>query len=238
MKKKIPLEVLQKIQPLIEKYPDVIIPIIDASVSFKFVDADPESDFYFLMHYRNDKGKHVIKFSPSSSTVIGEYVVEAVIDDVVKYFESWVNILIGYNNLNTIFDDNAQNAYHKYYYDEFKIVDDDANYAPFDLPRIFLLEEHLENIKEFVDANIQLFKVPDVAESIKVACDELIEELTSTPKNVVMKKLTGIWAKITKSGTSLMKSFFKSFGEEFRKKLIEETATVLTKVAIEYVTKT
>ena len=59
--------------------------------------------------------------------------------------------------------------------------------------------------------------------------NELIEELTVSPKNTVMKKLTTIWAKISKGGTKLMKKFLTEFGSELKKKLIEEGVTTITK---------
>ena len=54
MKKKVPLEILQKIQPLIDKYPNLITLVPDSSAVFKFKDSDPNSDFYFTMSFRNN----------------------------------------------------------------------------------------------------------------------------------------------------------------------------------------
>ena len=56
-----------------------------------------------------------------------------------------------------------------YYYDNYQIVDEDAEYAPFDPPRVLYLEEHLEAVKEFVEKNVELFKDPADAESIKAS---------------------------------------------------------------------
>lgn len=230
MKKKVPLEILQKIQPLIDQYPNLITLVPDTSVIFKFKDADPDSVFHFTLVERNESTwKYILTYAPSSTYNVSETSSETDANKICEIFESWIINLKTYNELNTIFDDPAQKSYQKYYYDNYQIVDEDAEYAPFDPPRVLYLEEHLEAVKEFVEKNVELFKDPADAESIKASCDELIEELTVSPKNTVMKKLTNIWAKISKGGTKLMKKFLTEFGSELKKKLIEEGVTTITK---------
>lgn len=227
MKKKIPLEVLQKIQPLIDKYQDLIIPIMDPSVAFTLKDADPDSDFVFVVDHRNSDGIHTVSYKPSSVSDVRSAKAGLSIDDIVKYFEVWLGILKSYQDTPTIFDDHAQKKYEDYYYQEYKVVSEDAAYAPFNPPQVLYLAGYLERVKEFVEHNADLFSDSKLIDEINQDCDTLAEELPTKPQNRVIKSISSIIAKIVKASVTVMKKFTTTVLPELRQAVLEKTIDVI-----------
>ena len=226
MKKKIPLTILAEINEIVLEKKDYIIPI-DKPGSILFLeDSDPKSDFHFevLLHDSLTffgRPMYYIIQKPSTLYDSSSHKGPANEKDVVEKLKRWLFVIEGYTKMHTVFDDPIQKKYEEDYYNDFRSTDPDAEYAPFDIPRLLLLEDHLVRIKNFVDENKQEINNEESTEKLKVDIDELIEALPNTPKNSVLKKLAKIYATISKYGMTVLKKFLKTFGGEVNKKIAQ-----------------
>jgi len=228
MKKKIAVAVWQKIQPLIDSYSKLFSPKKTDQLAFHLVDNDSESTFYFKSKLQDTNGNFNVEFYPFSIELLKIHEETVSLEGLVNYIKKWADVLKTYEDTPTFYDDHAQKKYEDYYFEEFKIINPEADYAPFDPPKVIYLEYHIEQVKEFVNENASVFKNSEIVKEINSDCDNLLEELTSSSQNTVVKKLAKIWAKISKNGAKLLKKLLSSFGQELQKKLIEGGAESFT----------
>lgn len=219
MKKKIPLLVLQKIQPIIEQNKELIKPGFDTDALFHLVDSDKNSDFYFKIYPSKTEGKLDVFWKPAHSNSVNEVTGEIENSKIEGVFNKWISIIKDYSVIHSIYDDPLLASYQKEFESEFKIIDEDANYAPFNLEQQIFLEEYLGKVEEKLlkyrnDENST--EVEDLLLDVK----ELKEEQTKLNKNEVVNRLSRLWAKARKVGINLLKEIFIESRKELIKHLI------------------
>lgn len=219
MKKKIPLIVLETLEKYVKLKGEQFAVVAPDKFLVKVIDKDNESDFYFnIENYKMENGfKLLIDWKPVNKESISNSRVWIDGKQLDSLFSNWVNLLKGYETVNTFFDDPFIKTYAEEYYAEFEIVDEDAETNPFNTKQILMLDEHLE----YLEKNIDKFRTDKNAsqlESIKREIDELRENLTTKSKKWIVKNLSNIWAKIAKQGTP----FLKEFLSESKKAIIRE----------------
>lgn len=225
MKKKIPLEVLQKMQPLIDKYRALIVPVAEPRFAFALSDADPSSDFLFVVDHRNGNGKHVVTYKPVSASDVTGGTVEIEIDEVVKYFENWLRLLQAYQDTVTIFDDPILKSYEEEFTTYFQMANEDADKVPFNFEKQLLLEQYLDWAVSRLEAQKE-----SANEQQKVELKEMISDvqllkdnLTQLSQNTTIKGIAKFWAKARKFSIGLIKDLLTEFKKEGIKKLVEAT---------------
>ncbi|MDI5948542.1 hypothetical protein [Flavobacterium yafengii] len=230
MKKKIPLQILKTLVPFLKKESSMFEIIPQNQFLIKIVDKDKNSDFHFIIEdFKNESAFSVlVNRKPESdlATKIHRKWVNA--DLLEKEFQSWLNILEDYDNIKSIFDDNILEAFSNEYYSEFEIIDEDAEINPLKIKQILLLDEHLEKIQN----NIEKYKTDiNEVEIDDIICEviELRENLTKKSKKWVIKKLSVVWAKISKQGPVLIKEFLS----EGSKYLIKESVKFIFEKGID-----
>ena len=219
MKKSIPLTVHKIIEPYLSKQGKVFEFVQSDKYLLFFKDKDEKSDFHFrIMDYKVQKNVQVlIEFKPAHANTVEGIQVWANEKEIEHFFVRWLEILEGYDIVRSVFDDPIIVSYTTEYYSEFKLVDDDAEVAPFNLDRILLLDQHLENI----ETRIESYNTGDNDQrllEIKKDVIELRKNLTSKSKAWVIKKLATIWAKISKEGANLLKEFLAGGKKELIQK--------------------
>ena len=230
MKKKIPLHVLETIEPFVNKkgvYFDAINP---ENFLLKFIDKDNSSDFYFNVEtFKNDKGFELLvdwkPYNKQNITNKKSWIKE---EQLKSFFSNWLTILEGYDKVKSVYDDPIIEAYAEEYYSEFEIIDEDADIYPFSTKQVLLLDKHLDNIRKRIE-KYELAENNEEINKIKVEVDELRENLTKKSKKWVIKKLTRIWAEITKQSPKLMKELLS----EAKKLAIKEGLKYLIDKSIE-----
>ena len=208
MTKKIPLQILETIEPYLNKKGTSFETVDPNGLLLKFVDKDNNSDFYFnIESYKMEGGfQLLIDWKPSSKQTIANRKVWIKAEQLDAFFINWLTLLEGYEKVKSIFDDPILEAFAEEYFTEFEIVDEDAEIKPFSTKQVLLLDEHLDNIQK----KIKEFQTEENKVEIQKIQDdvtELRENLTKKSKKWVIKKLSKVWAKITKQGTKLMKEF-------------------------------
>lgn len=208
MKKKIPLQVLEIIEPYVNKNGISFDCIDPKGLLLKFIDRDANSDFYFIIEtYKLDNDCNLlIDWKPASKLTIANNKLWVKAEQLDSYFKNWLKLLEGYEKVKTVFDDPILDSYIDEYLNEFEILDEDAEIKPFTTKQVLFLDSHLEEIQ----AKIDKFQTPEnkiEIEIIKKNIEELRSNLTKKSKKWVIKQVSKIWAQITKQGTELLKEF-------------------------------
>jgi hypothetical protein len=219
MKKKIPLQVLETIEPYVNKNGKSFESINPDSFLLKFVDKDDKSDFYFYVeNYKMEQGfLLLVNYKPKSKQTTENLRTWIKADSLSAVFGSWIELLEGYEKVKTVFDDPILEAFADEYFTEFEVIDDDAETKPFSTKQILFLDSHLENIEKKIDkykTESNSFEI----EQIKTDANELRNNLSRKSKKWVIKRLSKVWAQIAKQGPKLIKEFLT----ETKKYVIKE----------------
>jgi hypothetical protein len=99
MKKKIPLAILEVLQPIIDKNLDLVQPIKFEEGIFHLVDNDESSDFYFKVlrqEASNNKSGYVIEYKPTSKDNVKSFAHWTELNKINDYITEWLKIIGSY----------------------------------------------------------------------------------------------------------------------------------------------
>ena len=233
MKKKIPLQVLETIEPYINRKDLVFESILPNDFLLKFIDKDIKSDFYFNVEsYKLESAFELLidrkPFDKQSVTNKRTWIKANQLD---SHFNEWINLLKRYETVKTVFDDPILKAFEDEYYSEFEFVnDEEADVKPFSPKQILQLDEYLETIQNRID-EFETNENNAEIECIKSKIEELRNNITKQSKKWVVKQLSNLWAQITKQGPKLMKEFLS----EEKKHIIKEGVKSLYNLGIDLI---
>lgn len=232
MKKKIPLQILEILEPFVNMKGELFETLPPKGFLLRFVDKEDKSDFYFnVEQYKMENGfQLIIDWKPSSKQNVANSRVSIKAQDLSTFFSNWLELLEGYENVDTVFDDPIIKAFTDEYFADFEIIDDDAETKPFSTKQIIQLNSHLENIQKKI-GNFQTEENKEEILEIINDVTELQNNLTKKSKKWVVCKLSRIWAKITKQGPKLMKEFLN----EARKRAIQEGVKFILEKSVDYI---
>lgn len=224
MNKTLPLVALKhcnEIKKIVYGYGNNFEVIEHADYVYLLKDRDPKSPFYFAIKQINNKqGKslYILHYVPKSQENHGFYSVGVGSDKFMEYFNSWFDIMIQYYSIPPLKEDPIFESAFDYWKKEFKIVDEDANYAAFDFQQATMIEKYLTDVIRFIEEK----KISDPEN--KQEYQEIIEdsislkdELTSIPKQKVLHGLAKIWAKTQKIRLEYVKHIVFELSSEFAK---------------------
>lgn len=223
MKNKIPYVVLERIQPLIDEYENLIEVDLDPNFAYKFAYALGD-DFYFHVEHQSTNAKHRITYKPLSNAELKQHTAEVDVEQLVQVFKQWLTLMGKYAKINTIFDNISYATYQKEFLNDFKLVDPDADTKPFGFGQQSAIYDYLDNIRGLLPAyqeSLPEEKWPELA-AIEKECTDLQNDIPSLTQTQTVKRLTKIWGKARKLSIPIMKEFFKVFGNETMKELAKK----------------
>lgn len=222
LKKKIPLSVLELLEPYLKKGNDKIALIPPGGFLMKFVDVEDSSDFYFNIEQSQFESgilKLLIDRKPKNKDITGNYRTWLDAKVLDSYFKEWVSFIDGYEKINSVYDDPIEKKYQKEFYSEFEIIDDDANYSSFNLEQQIWIDGYLDKIIIALDKHVE--QDDKDIEEIKTTAIQLKSDLTKLTKKVIIQKLSLIWSKARKHGLAILKEVYIEFRKELIKQLIQ-----------------
>lgn len=214
-KKKLSIALNKVIEPLIKENKDFVKLVRHSDYILYFVDSDPESDFHFgITKETSDGNGHMIHYSwkPHNSQINTGVSSASKLEGFGQHFKGWLSN-IEYYNQESILDDPILNGYEKEFFDDFRIIEEDADYAPFNYIQQLLIDQFLSNISEHIgefrnENNSYLIdEITSDAQSIQAS-------ITTEAKNPIMKRLSGLFAKARKSGLKVSNYVIKEFIKE------------------------
>lgn len=236
MKKKIPIAVWQKIQPLIEQYKQLFTPLKTEKFAFHLIDIDKDSDFYFKCQFQDTNGKFIINYKPVNSHYVLSQEENVDLDTLAKRISLWADILKSYTETSTFYDDPIIQQYEDEFFKDFEIDEPDADNKPFDFTRQLYLDQYISNIKGLLNEYKEIATEEQLIEisSIESDCNNLRQEITIISKNEAVKRLSTIWAKGRKYSLELIKDMFKEFKKEaiswIAKKMFENPESLFNSI--------
>ncbi len=223
LKKKIPLSILEMLEPFLLKGIKNIRLIAPDNFLLKFIDNDVKSDFFFYVEeYKVESGTVILLVDrkPQSKDSVDNYRVWIEAKALEQYFNDWVGFLEKYENIKTIYDDPIEKKYQEEFHSEFEIVDEDADINSFNLNQQIWLDNYLDRVILTLERH-QTNVTNNELNDIKTEVVELKNNLTNLTKKKVIEKLSKIWAKVRKHGLPLLKEIYIEARNELMKQLIE-----------------
>jgi len=126
--------------------------------------------------------------------------------DLNAYFSLWIKFLAEYSKL-TIYDDPIIKQYREEFFQEFKILDDDADNSSFDLQTQFWLDEYCDTMSLKL-GEMETDENEENILGIKNDIKALKENQSSLTKNEVISSLSLIWAKSRKLGLNFLNEIY------------------------------
>ncbi|MDB5287141.1 MAG: hypothetical protein JWR05_2090 [Mucilaginibacter sp.] len=187
-------------------------------------DSELDSDFYFgIIKERTDSsGNQIIEYAvnPASSSNMISKSHTYNLDTFVMHFKSWFSNINFYSQ-DSILNDPILNGYKKEFYDDFRIMDDDADTNTFNYQQQLLLDRFLDNVIDNI-SELQNERNKEVIDAIIEDTIILQSELTEETKNGFMGKLSLILAKARKGGIKVSIFMLKEFSKEIFKESAKE----------------
>lgn len=221
-KNDIPLILLKAIEPIAQKNLDLIKVKKEDNTFYSFIENNPNSNNCFKIYIDGSKkiGQFNTKnfgfgYKPADETRASAEVTQGNIEYLKAKFESWIQLIREINETNSIHDDNFTKYYSDYYFNEFEIIEEDANIFPFAPDQQLIIENYLISLTSAI--NISLENVDDISKNeIITEINDINFQLSSNTKNQVMKKITTVFGKLFK----LSKPFAEEIVKETRNQLI------------------
>lgn len=145
------------------------------------------------------------------------------VEHVDAYFDKWLKCLVRYER-STIFDDPILERYTEEAFNEFHLVDEDADTNSYDLQTQLLIDHFLANsiynLKQFDESNEEV-------KSIKNDIEDLRGQQTQLTKKQVVTRLAKIFAKARKFSLVLLGELYVEAKKELFKTLITSGFEVL-----------
>ncbi|MCF8322508.1 MAG: hypothetical protein K9I26_05130 [Flavobacterium sp.] len=210
-KKDIPLNVLNIIEPFITRKSEHYVLVEPESSMLLFKDQDKRSKFFFEIKsfsYPQNILHLAIEYSPRSEDSIEPLARNIRSSELDKFFSQWVKFLTLYSEV-SIYDDPILKQYQEEFFQEFQILDDEANTTSFDLQTQFWLDEYCDTMSLKLGELETVENKKEIA-NIQQDINELKVNQSSLTKNEVISRLSLIWAKSRKLGLNFLYEIYSN----------------------------
>ncbi len=212
---------IQQIRTTIASNPDFIQEIREKNCLISLEDKDANSTFSFAVQKSEVTSNGQILFTfkkkPRSNMDLSEYSGTFSSDKIISQFNNWVGIIKGYEKITLTYDEIFEKKNQEYFYQEFEILDEDADKNPFSPQQQLYINEYVKIIQAVLEKNNDKY---DTEELIKYA--EIIrEQLPISTKKQVLKSISKLLAKVQKKGLDLLKEVWSEAKKEIIKRVIE-----------------
>lgn len=232
MKKNLPLEILKSLEKFVNLQGDQFEVIEPKSFLLRIKDKDSKSSFYFnVEQYKQDSSfRLLIDFKPKDNQSVDNVRIWIPSKNLQAVFDAWVSILKEYEKVKSFYDDPIIKTFADSYFADFEIIDENADIEPFLPMQILMIDKHLDSISKGL-IKYRNDKNDTQIDDINADILDLRDNLTSKSKKWVVKRLSIIWAKITKQGPKLMKDLLS----ETKKQLIIEGVKMIINTGIDVI---
>lgn len=218
-KKDFPISVHQNLNQLRSEFPRNFKSASPNSPLMVFKDTDENSKFYFQVtsyEKSNNDFYYKIAYRPINADNLDAQALSLKFEDLHRRLKTWKSVIELYDQTQHFFYDPIVESYTKEYFDEYQILEDDADINPFDIKRQLLIDNYLENSVKFLQKFQKKDNEINLDEPIQLAIS-LRNSLTTLTKNEVIKKLSQFWAVSRKKGLPIIKEIFFELAKELIK---------------------
>ncbi|WP_372643762.1 hypothetical protein [Ancylomarina sp.] len=222
--KEYPLVYLQTIQSvftqirnIVEKHSSLINIEKDHDFEIKIVDMDPASTFEFCIskpEYKQNKVLFLLNRIPYQTNNLEPHKGQMFAEQITRHLQTWIGLIRQYNNIQISPEDKILKAYEDEFFDNFKLVDEDANEKPYEVGKQLMLAEFLDS------AIVALSNHDTVHEDLIIEAREIKEELPNLTKQATVKRLSRFFALVRKKGVEFLKSLIIAAKDEAIKQVV------------------
>lgn len=226
-KKDIPLDLLKTIEPIAQANLDLIQFKKEDNTFYCFVETDTNSKNFFKIFIDGtkrignyDKTKYGFEFKPANSSNAKQSISQTILNDLGEQFKNWIKTIRDIHETPSVHDDNFVRQYAEFYYNEFKIVDEDADNSPFDPNQQDLVEVYLLSLSSAIEQSGD--KLSETVKNELLNDIQIIQAaLPTTTKSQIMRAITKVFGKLYKTSKTLAKEIVTEAKKYLIKKLIE-----------------
>ena len=237
MKKTIPFDLLKLVEEIYRINADVLEVNKPENSFYHFYDKENSNFYYNILrdpsknfNSPNPKYFYVVSFPKNENQLtksIDNFLTAA---DLSEHFKSWIRIIRLFNETNSIYDDPFIKTYQRFFYDEIKIIDVDAEVVPFDPDKQEKLGVYLDYIEAILLEEKTSSEDEDVLKEIISDVQNTKKDLNTLSKNKVISRISRIWAKVYKWNKEQAKEIIKKAKEELLKEVIKRAINNLPEI--------
>jgi len=224
-KSAVPPELLELLKPASNPKLKLVQPA-DTSGIFKLVPKDKRFEsFLFAVekkHSTQTSGRpiqYVCKINPANRNGDLQANIALNNSEISKRLSEWLSIIEQYHQSDTVFDDPILARYQADFESKFKMMENDADIAPFDLEK----QIYVVNYLDWVITEVEKYSNDETKNEIEIIKQEselLKSEITKETKNGTIRRLSKIWARAQRIGVDLIKEIFIKVSAEIIVRLI------------------
>jgi hypothetical protein len=118
------------------------------------------------------------------------------------------------------FDDPITHGYEEEFFNQWKILENDADTKPFDLKRQIIIDKYLESAIKKLEAQKTKENEKEI-EAIKAQGNEVRQNVTRQNKNQVVRGLAKFWAMSRKMGLNVLYDILIDLSSEVIQKMLK-----------------
>jgi hypothetical protein len=207
------------VRQFVEKNSDILELTSVNSMVLLIKDKSKISDFQFLIHspHQDNRNKILFKadYNPTNSAVVATKKTITEEKSILTILEQWINLIRSYNKASWTPEENILNEYEREFYDNFEILDEDADINPYELDKQIIIHNYFVNVIKVLKVNEE-----DNAELIKEA-EEIKDNIPKMTKKATIKKISRFFANVRKKSLPLLKEVLELGRKEVFKRGIK-----------------
>ncbi|WP_321371986.1 hypothetical protein [uncultured Draconibacterium sp.] len=207
-----------RIRKFVAENSDILEFTKDEDFMLLIEDKSKSSNFKFLVSnpHQNPQNKILFnaEYNPQNSSSIASRKTTVEDKSVISYLEQWTNLIRQYNKISLTTEQSIINEYEKEFYDNFEIVDEDADTHPYELSKQVMISNYFAHVIKVLEAHED-----ENAELIKEA-EEIRESIPKMTKKTTIKRISRFFAKVRNKSLPLLKEILELGKKELFKRAI------------------
>ena len=207
------------VREFVEKNSDILELTINNPMELLIEDKSKISDFKFRIHepYQDNRNKILFRaeYNPTNSAVVEAKKVVTEEQSILTILAQWTNLIRSYNEASWTPEENILNEYEKEFFENFEIIDEDADINPYELDKQIIIHNYFVNVIKVLENSKE-----DNSELIKEAQD-IKENIPKMTKKATVKRISRFFANVRKKSLPLLKEVLELGKKEIFKRGIK-----------------
>lgn len=223
MKKTVPISIRTFLEQVLKENPFLIRAVFEEKSVVVFKEKnDLDSPFYFRLESINvnqSGTSYTVEYLPENANNLNPKRHSNSLEGLKNDIKTWLGLLIEYNKDSIIFDDVITQKYYDELETKFKIIDEDADFAPHN----FQQQEYLHNFLQNAKLKIQAASSPEnKIEALEIIknIDEAKDKISKSTKSENVNRVRKIIAKAYKMRYEIGKELMIDFTSDTIKALL------------------
>ncbi|WP_157593187.1 hypothetical protein [Rufibacter tibetensis] len=208
---------MQQTREFVKVNDDVLVITKNEEFEITIKDSAKDSNFEFSIfkpYILENRVNYTVQFNPINHLRLDIHKVNTTSEFVIDHLKKWTRIIKEYNLIDLSPEEKILSEYEREFYDEFEIVDEDADVLPYNLEtqvkiHAFLL--HAVNV---------LRKDEEENSALIIEASDLQNDLPNLTKKNTVKRLSKFFAKVRQKSLPLLKEILVEGKKEIFKRMI------------------